>query len=127
MEPGARPSGSGRGGNGAEEGGARGTPAPRRTRTWSRDGSRLGTPSGRPRPAASLPEPLSARGGQLSTPGAAAGTVRWVAASGAQVAPRRRTSDARTFVLPASSARPAGRGQLPGSEGSGAGFRGWSP
>ncbi|XP_044790790.1 collagen alpha-1(X) chain-like [Bubalus bubalis] len=57
MEPGARPSGSGR-----EEGGTRGTPAPRRTRTWSPDGPGLGTPNDRPRPAASPPRAPLRRG-----------------------------------------------------------------
>ena len=85
-----------------------------------------------PAPPPPLPEPLSAEGSRLSAPRAAVVTVRWVAARGAQMAPRRRTSDARTRVLPASSARPAVRASCPGAKvlepDSGGGLReGFSP
>ena len=127
MEPGARPSGSGRGGNGAEEGGARGTPAPRRTRTWSHDGRGLGTPNDRPRPAASPPRaPLRRGRPAVCAPGrrgdrALGGRAR--GPGGAEEKDERREDPCPPRVLRAACCT----GQLSGSEGSGAGFRWWSP
>lgn len=131
-EPGARPSCSRWGGTCGEEGGARWTPAPRRTRTWSRDVPGMGTWSGRPRPVV-LPSPprscrsvarLCSRGPRrpVSRPGRPRppeGPVLCNCARG----PGGAEEKDEWRPDPRPQPRPGACGPLSGSEGSGAGFR----